>query len=32
MTICFAGDAGVRGGWREIVNLDISMGDNCPTG
>ena len=24
--------AGVGGGWRRIANIDISAGDNCPTG
>jgi len=24
--------AGVSGGWRRIVNIDISVGDDCPSG
>ena len=24
--------AGVGGGWRKIVNIDISVGDDCPSG
>jgi len=37
MTAVAAGDfiatcAGVGGGWRRIVNIDISVGDDCPSG
>ena len=33
MTItCFAGDARVRGGWRTITSIDVSVGDSCPSG
>ena len=24
--------AGVGGGWRRIINVDISAGDDCPSG
>ena len=29
---CFAGDAGVGGGWRRIAYVDTSMVSNCPGG
>jgi len=34
MTIaaCVTGNAGVGGGWRRIININITAGDDCPTG
>jgi len=34
MTIaaCVTGNAGVGGGWRRIININIIAGDDCPTG
>ena len=32
ISTCYAGDASVGGGWRRIVDINISTGDNCPSG
>ena len=29
---CSAGDAGVGEGWTRVVNIDVSAGDDCPSG